>query len=85
MVVLARDVCVSAMILSSCGQALLFTKLMGPTVLSASIVQTPAPEPASPVRVYAHCARDRGVTVMLINLRSATTPSSSLVASLETI
>jgi len=61
------------MIVSSCGQALLFTKLMGPTVLSASIVQTPAPEPASPVRVYAHCARDRGVTVMLINLRSATT------------
>ena len=54
--------------------ALLFNRLMGTTVLSASVAQTPTPDPSSPVRAYAHCHRDsnRGdagvVTVLLINL-----------------
>lgn len=52
--------------------ALLFNRLMGTTVLSASVAQTPQPDPSSPIRAYAHCHRNSSVagavTVLLINL-----------------
>ena len=49
--------------------ALLFTRLMGPTVLGVSVAQQPAPSASSPVRAYSHCNRAKGkLTVMLLNL-----------------
>jgi hypothetical protein len=37
--------------------ALLFTRLMGPTVLAPTVQQTPTPDPSAPLRAYAHCTR----------------------------
>eukprot|EP01049_Picozoa_sp_SAG25_P004800 SAG25_NODE_311_length_10005_cov_9.395720_6_plen_318_part_00 len=64
--------------------ALLFSRLMGPTVLSTSVTQIPKPTPSSPVRSYAHCHRQgQGLTVLLINLgpRANVTITDSLGAS----
>lgn len=58
--------------------ALLFTRLMGPTVLNASITQSPMPDPKAPVRVYAHCHRSHGLTVLLINLSNETSVNVSV-------
>ena len=48
--------------------ALLFSRLMGPIVLSADVAQTPKPAPSSPIRAYAHCHRTKGLSILLINL-----------------
>jgi hypothetical protein len=49
--------------------ALLFTRLMGPTVLKVAVTQDPTPSASSPLRAYSHCSREKGkLTVLLINL-----------------
>eukprot|EP01043_Picozoa_sp_COSAG02_P057053 COSAG02_NODE_6865_length_3317_cov_148.665631_1_plen_142_part_00 len=66
--------------------ALLFNRLMGTTVLSVSVSQTPQPDPSSPIRAYAHCCRNSSVvgavTVLLINLGGHT--NVTLMDHLET-
>ena len=62
--------------------ALLFTRVMGPTVLASTVHQTPAPDPAGPLKSYAHCARASeakgGVALLLINLATATNVNVTL-------
>jgi hypothetical protein len=55
--------------------ALLFTRVMGPTVLAATVHQMPTPDPKGPLKSYSHCARTSeargGVALLLINLATA--------------
>ena len=55
--------------------ALLFTRVMGPTVLASTVHQTPSPDPKGPLKSYSHCARTSeargGVALLLINLATA--------------